>query len=551
MTFTKLIRRFSTVAFGTALCLPIGVQAQKAPAAGLADSAVNTRFNEIKPLVSPDGSTLYFSRSNHARSAGGRKDKGDVWMAPILTGGASEEVELGPARHAGQPFNNAELNTVIGFSENGEDIYYQSSNPEARSMRQAGIYKVAGNGGSPQPVKIHYFFNGARYQDASIAADGKVMLLSLESYSTYGLEDLYVSFLQPDGSWSEPKNLGPEINTTKQEMAAWLSQDGETLYFTSNGHGGYGSMDIFRSKRLDGSWKRWSKPENLGTEINTPGADMYYSESPQGGWAWFSSTQNSEGYGDIRKVPIPEQEEESPLVAEETPAVTEQPVMQHPVVKAQVQPEQEEEVIEEVTVLVKQSFDLQGNVINEEGELQPAQLRISRQEGAFTEDARTNGRYTVSLPEAGRYKVRAQAPGYFAVDTVLEVREGDNALNLRLKPLRVGETVQLQNVMFRQSTAVLVEDSNEALDEVAEMMKENPQMEILLTGHTDNQGNSKVNIRLSRERVEAVKNYLISRGISEKRIEGKGLGGTRPIASNASEETRRLNRRVEFTITKK
>lgn len=551
MIFTKLIRRFSTVGLGAALCLPLAAQAQKAPATGAADSAVNTRFNEIKPLVSPDGTTLYFSRSNHALSAGGRKDKGDVWMAPIQAGGASGEVQLGAATHAGKPFNNAELNTVIGFSADGGEIYFQSSNPEARSMRQPGIYKVSRNGGNMQAVKIHYFFNGARYQDACISADGKVMLLSLESYSTYGLEDLYVSFLQPDGSWSEPKNLGPEINTTRQEMAAWLSRDGQTIYFTSNGHGGYGSMDIFRSRRLDGSWKRWSKPENLGPEVNTAGADMYYSESPKGEWAWFSSTQNSEGYGDIRKVRIPESaEEENLLVEEEVPSVTEQPVQQPPVVKAQVQQE-EKAAVEEVTVLVKQSFDLQGSITNEEGNIQAAKLHISRPEGAFGEEAHTSGRYSFSLPEAGRYKVRVQAAGYFPLDTALQVREGDNALDLRLKPLRVGETVQLQNVMFRQSTAVLLEESNEALDEVVVLMKENPQMEILLTGHTDNQGNSKVNIRLSRERVEAVKNYLISRGISEKRIEGKGMGGTRPVASNASEETRRLNRRVEFTITKK
>ena len=188
---------------------------------------------------------------------------------------------------------------------------------------------------------------------------------------------------------------------------------------------------------------------------------------------------------------------------------------------------------------------------NENGQLQPAQLRISRTGKDFADTRATTGSFDISLPEGGEYLVRVQAPGYFPVDTNLQVREGVNALNIRLRPLRVGESVRLENVMFRQSTAVLMEESNAALDEVVSLMKENPQMEILLTGHTDNQGNSKANIKLSRERVEAVENYLISRGISEDRIEGKGYGPTRPVASNASEETRKLNRRVEFIITKK
>lgn len=546
MTFTKLIHHVSILALGSALCFPVATHAQKSTPVLAADTAVNSRFNEIKPLLSPDGQTLYFSRSNHLDNAGGRRDKGDIWTAPVQSNG-----NLGPAQHVNQPFNTADLNTAIGFSADGREMFYQAFNPETKGMRNAGIYKVSKEGGKPKAVKIHYFFNGAKYQDATISPDGKVMLLSLESYSTYGLEDLYVSFLQPDNSWSEPKNLGSDINTPKQEMAAWLSKGGRTLYFTSNGHGGYGSMDIFRSTRLDASWKRWSKPENLGAEVNSKGADMYYSEGPKGEWAWFSSTQNSEGYGDIRKVKVPPLSEEEILMEEgEAPTVSLEPV-KPPVLKAQVEQEEKTEPIEDVTVLVKQSFDLKGSIQDEEGKLQAAQFRISQPEGSYGEEAVTNGNFSLSLPEAGAYKVRVQAPGYFAIDTLLEVKEGENAINLRLKPLRVGETVRLQNVMFRQSTAVLMEESNEALDEVVAMMKDNPQLEILLTGHTDNQGSSRANIRLSRERVEAVKKYMISRGIEEERIEGKGLGGTKPVASNANEESRKLNRRVEFMITRK
>jgi OOP family OmpA-OmpF porin len=530
------------------LSFPLAAEAQAQQEIPITpDTVVNSRFNEVKPIFSPDGSTLYFTRSNHPLNSGGRRDRGDVWQANVLAPGRYGEVKL-----ADRAFNSSQMNSIVGFSENGQEVYFQTYDTESKGKRQAGIYKMPGGGGKAQPVTIHYFFNKAKYQDATLSPDGKVMLLAMESYSTYGLEDLYVSFLQPDGSWSEPKNLGLEINTPKQEMSAWLAADGQTLYFTSNGHGGHGSMDIFRSQRLDGSWKRWSKPENLGPEVNDAGADMYYSESPQGEWAYYSSTQNSEGFGDIRKTPIPEQEDKEPLLveAEEEPLSPEATADTSEMVAA-VESNIEEDSIEEVTVLVKQSFEVEGQVQNEAGQPQPAQLRISRPGIDYSDSRAISGSFDVNLPEGGEYRVKVQAQGYYPVDTSLRVSEGVNALNLRLRPLVVGETVRLENVMFRQSTAVLMEESNEALDEVVSLMQENPQMEILVTGHTDNQGSSKANIRLSRERVEAVKNYLVSRGIEEERIEGKGYGPTRPIASNASEETRKLNRRVEFTITRK
>ena len=540
-----LQRKFNSPFFGLLLAAAMGLPAAgMAQATGLAaaDSAVNSKYNEIKPLVSPDGSTLYFTRSNHPLNSGGRRDKGDIWRANILPDGSWSKAERAP-----DVFNSSQLNMVIGFSADGKSIYYQTYDPETKGKRQAGIKKTGANGGSASTVNIHYFFNGAKYQDATVSPDGKVMLLSMESYSTYGLEDLYVSFLQPDGSWSEPKNLGQDINTEKQEMGAWLAADGQTLFFTSNGHGGSGSMDVFRTTRQDGSWKRWSKPENLGSSVNSAGADLYYSEGPQGKWAYFSSTQNSEGYGDIQKIPIPERDtpepaEEPLVVAEATEQVSELPAEQ---------PVSESIGEADVTVVAKQSFDLQGRVLNEKGALQTASIRIVRPAGNYKEEAATSGTFNLSLPEPGEYKVLVQAPGYYAKDTLLQISEGANTLDFNLKPIVVGETVRLQNVMFRQSTAVLMEESNEALDEVVEMMKSNPQMEIQLTGHTDNQGNSRANIKLSRERVEAVKNYMISRGIDEGRIQGKGFGGTKPVASNASEETRRLNRRVEFVVLKK
>ena len=123
--------------------------------------------------------------------------------------------------------------------------------------------------------------------------------------------------------------------------------------------------------------------------------------------------------------------------------------------------------------------------------------------------------------------------------------------DLLLVPIAIGESIQLKNVFFLQSKAVLLSESYPELDRLVRIMKDNMNIEIELGGHTDGRGDPRANLELSVQRVEAVKQYLISKGISEKRIVGKGYGGARPMYSNDTEENRQLNRRVEFTITKK
>ena len=127
-----------------------------------------------------------------------------------------------------------------------------------------------------------------------------------------------------------------------------------------------------------------------------------------------------------------------------------------------------------------------------------------------------------------------------------ELRIGVN--DITLEPIQIGETITLHHVLFQRGTANLIEGSGEELDLVVEMMNDNPDIKILLKGHTDNTGDPVKNIQLSEERVKSVKEYIIAKGISPYRVSGKGYGGNQPIASNATEETRQLNRRVEFEV---
>ena len=148
----KKNNRFYSVALLAGLSIPFFAEAQKEQPA-VVDTAVNSRFNEIKPVFSPDGTTLYFTRSNHPLNAGGRRDRGDVWQARVLAPGSYTDVQL-----ADKAFNTSEMNAVVGFSENGKEVYFQTYDPESKGKRQTGIYKMPVQGGKAQPVSIHYFF---------------------------------------------------------------------------------------------------------------------------------------------------------------------------------------------------------------------------------------------------------------------------------------------------------------------------------------------------------------------------------------------------------
>jgi len=158
----------------------------------------------------------------------------------------------------------------------------------------------------------------------------------------------------------------------------------------------------------------------------------------------------------------------------------------------------------------------------------------------------------LSLPKNKSYNITIKSRGYVTTEDTLNSGEGDKELNLiySLNPIKVGQTVTLKTLQFERGKYELLPASYAELDKLAEFMKENPSMEIELSGHTDNQGNVALNIKLSENRMKSTKDYLVSKGIDKNRVKGKGYGGSKPIANNSKEETRMLNRRVEMTIIK-
>jgi OmpA-OmpF porin, OOP family len=488
---------------------------------------VNTRYDEHNPILSPDGTMLYFTRANDSLNIGGTRDKGDIWVARLESDGTwGVPVNLGP------PVNNDLKNYILGFSPDGNIMFLnnEKKNPGGLVVNDGVAYSVFSGGSWSRPavVSVDYLLNRSAHQSGSVSADGSTMLLSLQAYASRGEEDIYVSSYQ-NGRWTQPVNLGSMINTSGQEMTPYLSPDKKQLYFSSNGHGGKGGRDLFVSEKLGEGWTEWSKPKNLGNEVNSVGVELNYFIDTRNAIAYFSSTQNSDGYGDIKAHVID-------IDAEVVPV---------------------EEVV--FTELVQQAKE-ESRTLTFYGKIKStktaapvvAALNFVFDGVAINSNSEDEtGDYKVEIPlKTQEVEVSIKAPGFMGLKESVILAGADMRKDFGLAPLEVGETITLNKVYFERGTSALLEESFPELESVIDMMNENPNVRIELAGHTDNQGNSKLNIQLSQERVDIVKRYLTEHGIDGKRIKGKGYGGTRPVASNASEETRRLNRRVEFTILK-
>jgi outer membrane protein OmpA-like peptidoglycan-associated protein len=474
---------------------------------------INSKGMEINPVISPDGKTLYFTRSHHPENVP-PIEKQDVWSS-TLTG----RNQWSKAINVGAPINNNENNAIVSISSDGKTLYlinhYRPDGKVYFGLSQSFYTK---NGWSfPKDVNMPGLYSDRNEMDLAVSPHGNVMVLSLQRRDTQGYRDLYVSFKEKDDVWSEPKHMGEVINSADFEGTPFLALDNKTLYFSSNGYSGFGGNDIFMTTRLDDSWTNWSKPLNLGPVVNTPGWDGYFNVPASGDYAYFSSATNSLGSYDIFRLTLPEEIKPEPVAI---------------ITGSVLSSTTNEPVIADILADIKKD----------------AQIFTS------TTYNPENGEYRIVLPAKETYRITASAKGYFPVteeiDLLTETGFRTIQKNLLLQPVQAGQQIRLNNTMFQQSSAEVVPSSFAELDRIVAAMTEYPAMEILLEGHTDNQGDVSKNVQLSEERVQEVKKYLLSKGIDFSRIQTKAWGPAKPIASNATEETRKRNRRVEFTILK-
>lgn len=416
--------------------------------------------------------------------------------------------------------------------------------------------------------------------------------------------DLYIATMAEDGKWQKPKNLGPEINSSGNEITPWLSHDGKTLYFASNGPKSIGGFDIFKAKMLpDGSF---SDAVHLGWPINSPADEISYAEPLRGEGFYLSSRRpGGMGHFDIYfgfksekaaikrtiKGMVSDKSDGSALAAtllfKDLRTQNVDTLAYHPEdgpfeyraqkgrqYKLTVQSKGFFGLSEVITVLPNgnlvnhseniqlkrdplQELILEGVVRDSvSGEPLLAYLDIVEAEtnvltGSIETDSET-GLYRISVKPGVKYKILSVSPKHrtklMYIETPEEpeyfIVEGDILMANAL----IGKKFVLKDIYFGEASSDLTRSSKGELDALAERMMSNLTMKIEIGGHTDNTGTTEDNLKLSQERADAVRAYLIEKGVAAFRLKARGYGDSQPIGDNSTESGRQMNRRTEFRI---
>lgn len=482
----------------------------------LLPSSINSASNEVIPVISPDGETLFFARKGHPENIklpSSNMPSDDIWYATRI--GSS----WGNVKQMPRPLNNENHNYVASVTPDGNTLLL-GLQYGANSTKESGVsisHRTGEGWGFPQKVMIDNYYNWSPYEEFSLGNGGKTLLVAALRKDSEGEKDLYASFKQEDGTWSEPKSLGSVVNTPADEASPFLASDQKTLYYASKGFSGYGDFDLYVTKRLDNTWENWSEPLNLGPIFNSSYMDVSLSIDARGEYAYFSSAKyDTQNNGDLFRAPLPEELKPDPVV-----------------------------LISGKVFNAQDSTPIGAKIIYE-------QLSTGLELG-IAASATSSGEYKITLPLHEAYGFFAYAKGFLSIDDNIDLTAYDDVFSeikrdLYLVPIEVGQVIRLNNIFFKRSEATLLPSSYSELKRLAKMLQAHPTMQIVLEGHTDIIGNPGKNMKLSKERVQVVKEYLVGEGVSSKRLDIKAFGGSRPLSNDRSSASQDANRRVEVRI---
>lgn len=461
---------------------------------------VNSAYDEYFPMVTADEGELIFTRKI--------KSNEDFYHSAKVKG------KWAPAAYLSDKINSPQFNEgAQAITQDGEYIFFTCCDRPS-GLGSCDIYVAQKNGDNwDSPVNLNAPVNSAAWESQpSISADGQTLYFSSNRKGGYGGYDIWKSTLTEKG-WGVPENLGPTVNTPYDEQSPFIHPDDNTLYFSSNGWPGFGNMDLFISRRgTDGNWQ---KPLNLGYPINTSADDSGLSLNANGNYAFFASN-NLKGYGGFDvytfEMPVPLR----PKLVTYVKGSVRDAKSKHPI-GATV----------EIIDLANSRMVYQNN-LNEQGH------------------------FMATLTSGKNYLLNISKQGYMFYSENFSLT-GDTTrkqflIDVPLQVIEMGNKVVLKNIFFDTNKYDIKPESKIEMQKIILFLVQNPNVNIEISGHTDNAGNDALNQTLSQNRAKEVYQYLLSQGVPANRLTFKGYGKSQPIAPNTTEDGRRQNRRTEFKI---
>lgn len=487
---------------------------------------VNSAFNDYAPVITADGQTMYYTsrRPLTQKELKRNNESRENIYRSLFNEDAQDWMEATPLA---ENINDPErYNSNIAISNDGQRLLiYRDDKYGNGDIFESFLKGEIWSDPQPFPKVIN---SDAHESSASIAPDGRKIYFVSERKGGIGGRDIWTCTKETDGTWSSPVNLGGIVNTSTDEESVFIHPDGKTLFFSSKGHGSKGGYDVFKTVLENGVW---SKPINLGDPINTSGDDLFFVLTADGQTGYYASSRDAE--------------EKDLFVVRFIPKSID---------KKQDQPDLT--VLKGIIRDDKTKVPLEAKIIITDNELNTVV-------GEFNSNS-ASGKYLIPLPGGKNYGIAVSAPGYIFHSENVGIAQVagyyEVIRDIDLKKLETGTQIVLRNIFFDLDKYTLKPESKSELDRLFALMKENPKLEIELSGHTDTQGSAVYNQQLSENRAKAVVDYLVAMGIESKRFQFKGYGEEKPIISDAaiskmtSQEEKDAahanNRRTEIKVLK-
>lgn len=368
-----------------------------------------------------------------------------------------------------------------------------------------------------EPVNLGPNVNSYDWESQpSLSADGRTLYFVSDRRGGFGRRDIWFSVQDENGLWTKAQNLGAPVNTIYEEYSPFIHVNGKTLYFASNGLVGFGGFDIYYSEKLENGW---ALPENMGRPVNDHEDQFSLFITADGKKGYYSHeemTASGIAMGRLYEVQIPENQ---------------QVRFKSNYVKGTVKDKKTGRELKAKIEL----FDIAKNQIV-----------------SLVESDSITGEYLMVLTQGSEYALYINKMGYlfqslnFNYSNVTDFQP--IIINITLEQALKGSVSVLKNIFFDVDKYDLKEKSVTELEKIIRFLLENPQIRVEISGHTDNTGSAAYNQQLSDKRAKSVHSYILSKGINPLRLAWKGYGSSKPIQSNDTEEGRQQNRRIEFTI---
>lgn len=480
---------------------------------------INSSAQEYGPLISMDNKSIFFCRLDNAS-----KDeniyvssfKDQEWqMAEYLEGLNTTTKDEGPLAISA---DNQQIIIFNGAIRNGD------MEISTRSAK-----------GWSKPVSLPNTINTNSWDaDAMISSNGNALLYVSEHSkvldlkqegdikgfhgSNTGNRDIFVSIKDDNGNWQQPINLGDAINTPFAERTPFLHPDMKTLYFSSDGHGGLGHLDVYKTTRLDDTWQNWTTPVNLGKAINSSQNDWGYRVTTDGQTAYFAAL-NDDGDEDIYYIQLPK---------EYRPATVS---------------------IITGTLTTDEGLAIDAEIVWED-------MNTGKELGRLRSDP-TSGTFFIAVPNNRAYSYYISKEGYYPRASFIDLKNTNSMLtiNEQLNMVNINDMVEknlaipLTNVFFKDNSTDFKTTAHWSLNRLAKLIQKE-KLTVTIFSYTDNLGLPKNNLSLSQNRANNIKEYLINQGCKVSKITAKGMGATSPIGNNQTEEGRQLNHRIEIKFSR-